>query len=148
MISRRQAAVDDLLAPLQAALTQLYQPPPQYGNGWLQDEACRMCGCYSNSTDASQCEALLLGKLIRSLVTVGLWPVPSSVTYALSMHLLQADLKSITVNGAAHTKHEDCTPLPNHAASIDAVTDGLTSLTTPSQKRHLEAQAKKSGLRT
>lgn len=149
MVSRRQAAVDDLLAPLQAALSQLYhQSSPQNSFGRLQDQFCRMRGCSNNFTDVSQCEALLLGKLIRSLVRVDLWPVPSSATCAKSVLMLQTGLKGIAVNGAAHTNHVKCTPLPNHAASIDAVINGLTSLTTPSQKRHLEGQAKKSGLST
>lgn len=96
---------------------------------------------------ASECQALMLGQLIQSLVSVDLWPIPLfPATCPKSVDTLQRRLRTISVNGSSEIGHANCTPLPDYTAAIVAVLRGLTSLTTAKQLDHLSVQAAKTGL--
>lgn len=87
----------------------------------------------------------MLGRLIQSLVTINLWPVPAAITYQQSVSTLKTSRKTILVKGSAGNLHAQCSPLHGHAASVDAIINGLASLVTDNQPHHLIAQANKSG---
>lgn len=66
--------------------------------------------------------------------------------YRGSIAWLENSLRSISVRGYPGNKGVSCDPIPNHAATLDAIIKRLDSNATDTQLRHLAAQAKKSGI--
>ena len=139
VVTRRLDIIALLLRPIQTAVDKLLMPG-NFGPGWNTDFV----------SPRARCEALMLGKLIQFLASVGLWPIPDPYTYQHSaMHLMKI-LRTLSVGSTEieHThNHRNCFPIPNLKKTLDAIANGDTHLTIPEQRRRLSAQAKKSGLR-
>lgn len=92
----------------------------------------------------------MLGRLVQTLATINLWPLPFPripTSYRSSVSNLQKNLVLLSdIKGSPSGLHAGCSPLANLTRTIITVTNGMTSLSTDSQLRHLAAQAKKSGI--
>ena len=147
MTQRRQKALGEMLAPIRKASGLLHQPLPKKNDirrTWVCSVPTTLF--QPNEAEKGHCEAAMLGMLIQSLLTVGLFPIPHATTFPDSVFSLKSRLKVLSVKGSCDPKHSECKPIRNLAETLDTVTSGIKSLTTLNQARHLAAQAKKSGI--
>lgn len=145
-------AINALLSPVHEVLGKMLQPANKPSRSSICREAERLFSPHPFSLESREkgqqldCEAIMLGRLIQFLTAAELWPLPSFTTYQRSVMALGDSLKTLSIKGYPGNHHHLCNLLPDHSTSVDTVINGLDSVATDSQKRHLEAQAKKSGL--
>ncbi|RYP08552.1 hypothetical protein DL765_008736 [Monosporascus sp. GIB2] len=126
MHTHRLEAINELLQPIRSAIDQAAMGSCLFGK--------------------PGCEALLVGSSIRSLAAREIWPLPDNSAWKLSAEMLKFRLEDITF---CHDILE-----PMHAACADSFIRENIKPTekwkkpelTDFHKRHLAAQAKKSGL--
>ncbi|KAI0016179.1 hypothetical protein F4780DRAFT_760581 [Xylariomycetidae sp. FL0641] len=101
--------------------------------------------CRYNHTD---CEVLMLGTIIRSLCAMGLWPIPEASNYTGCVSELATSLKSVACDGSSGKyNHDKCSGSGFIKSQVDSALNGIRSSLTDGHRRHLEAQAIKSGLK-
>lgn len=98
------------------------------------------------------CMTSMLGAGIQWLHRVGLWPIPQpeEILWSvldLSIKLYRVEIWSIDPYSQDDSAHQ-CSHGEALKAEIDKVIDSLPSLVTEEHERHLDSQAKKSGVST
>ncbi|KAI5919548.1 hypothetical protein F4810DRAFT_686660 [Camillea tinctor] len=101
--------------------------------------------CSSTGYISKDCEAYMLGVLIKSLSRAGLWPIPEASHYSQSMDNLRTTLKHLDVRNR-FPYHSECDPMPDRKTGIDKYINTVEVQLAENQLRHMEKQAKKSGL--
>ncbi|KAI1381251.1 hypothetical protein F4677DRAFT_402500 [Hypoxylon crocopeplum] len=105
--------------------------------------------CENNLGRRNECLSLMLGSLIRSLSRNGLWPIPepSAVQYSVSEFMKKLRLIEFCDPYDNQNHHSVCSKshLSTLRNEIHKTILSFPSLLTETHKRHLEAQAKKSG---
>ncbi|KAI1637797.1 hypothetical protein F4809DRAFT_603385 [Biscogniauxia mediterranea] len=134
----RLRGIDSLLKPFKDLIDRLLQKPDTPGHKTV----CSVPVNYYGS--AKHCDAAMLGVVIRSLSWAGLWPIPEASLFLGSMRDLATILKSLDT-GSCFPSHS-CQPLPDRNAQIDKQISAFEVQLAESQLRHIENQAKKSGL--
>ncbi|KAJ8129440.1 hypothetical protein O1611_g4191 [Lasiodiplodia mahajangana] len=101
----------------------------------------------------NSCLPSMLGTGIQSLHSVGLWPIPQPAEISWSISILSDKLKSVRIKCTGYPELEE-ESVHNHKCSqglvlrdkIKKVLDSIPSLLTEGHERHLECQARKSGV--
>ncbi|KAI1388562.1 uncharacterized protein F4822DRAFT_250212 [Hypoxylon trugodes] len=103
---------------------------------------CKMNSWHSQNN----CLALMLGKAIQLLNRNGLWPVPDPATVQESLAEFAMRLQGIG-HAEKHATPNDCLHfhLKDLTTGIETALTSIPSLPTETHRRHLEAQARKSG---
>ncbi|KAJ3556263.1 hypothetical protein NPX13_g10172 [Xylaria arbuscula] len=98
-------------------------------------------------TQAGQgdCLASMLGTGIQSLCELELYPIPHPVDVQWSVSDLSAKLKTVEIKGNFGEYHK-CSQELALQAEVEKVLDFIPSLLTEVHHRHLNSQAKKSGV--
>lgn len=143
MLSRRVTLIHSLLYLISKALCVLRTHTTHNGRDFL----CQKQGD-AHDDERLDCEALMLGRLIRCLSNHGLYHDThiDPPNYRGSVATLERKLRTISIRGHPGRDHVNCVPIPHHAASIDTVINRLSSIASVDQLRHLAAQAEKSGI--
>ncbi|KAJ2969301.1 hypothetical protein NUW58_g10021 [Xylaria curta] len=110
---------------------------------------CRKHTKKKNYTD--YCLPSMLGIGIQSLHSMGLWPIPQPAEVSWSVSVLSEKLKDVKIENKGHTdvdhgRAHKCSLGPALQLEIEKVLNSIPSLLTEGHERHLESQAKKSGL--
>ncbi|KAJ3573921.1 hypothetical protein NPX13_g4533 [Xylaria arbuscula] len=91
------------------------------------------------------CIPSMLGTGIQSLRSLGLWPIPQPTEWRLDVMTLSNQLKSVKIE--SKTKgYNPCSHVPALQGKINKVLDSIPSLLTEVHVRHLECQARKTGV--
>lgn len=141
--TRRLETIELILRPVRSALDRLSRTRERRPGDYLCNQSTY------HSAEKLDCEALMLGRLIQSLVACKLWPVPETSSCTHSAANLMDAIRNLPQSRTSikHLQsHADCFPIPKLKDTLNAIADSTTSLTTPEQARRLSAQAKKSGL--
>ena len=142
--TRRLETIERILRPVRSALEKLTRTRERRPGDYLCNRSTYL------SEEKLDCEALMLGRLIQSLVACELWPIPETSSCPYSASKLLDAVRNLPQSRTPikHLQsHADCFPIPKLKDTLNAIAEGTnTSLTTPEQTRRLSAQAKKSGL--
>ncbi len=125
--------IEALLAPLNNIIQDLIQKDKKF---------CQRSFMQSGQGD---CLASMLGAGIQSLYEIGLWPIPQSVDVQWSVSDLSAKLKTVDIKGSFGEYHICSQELALHA-EVEKVLNSIPPLLTEVHRRHLDSQAKKSGV--
>ncbi|ORY59288.1 uncharacterized protein BCR38DRAFT_67666 [Pseudomassariella vexata] len=155
--SNRLNAITTLLDLYQTALTKLLAKTPATREPYGYHPIVPAKACVAKidpwrQYEQRQCDLIMLGSLIESLSWSGLWPLPAASCFQESLLDLASKLKSLKCEsfrevGDGGSRHSNCHPMPDGAQQIDAILASIRTQPTDDQLRHLETQAKKSGLR-
>ncbi|KAI1113315.1 hypothetical protein F5Y14DRAFT_418439 [Nemania sp. NC0429] len=109
----------------------------------------KLCGKYKRKKYSDVCLSSMLGTGIRSLYSVGLWPILQPVEVPWSVLILSDKLKSVKIESRGCIEDDDghahrCSHGPALQVEIQRVLDSIPSLLTEGHERHLECQARKS----
>ncbi|KAI0385547.1 hypothetical protein F5Y04DRAFT_246102 [Hypomontagnella monticulosa] len=101
--------------------------------------------CKENSKTGKDCQPLMLGNIIQSLHRHQLWPLPEALAVQHSVSNLATLLLLVEMESSAC--HRKCSQfhLAGLVKGVEIVMNSTPPLLTEAHKRHLEAQAKKSG---
>ncbi|KAI1502476.1 hypothetical protein F5X99DRAFT_378823 [Biscogniauxia marginata] len=91
------------------------------------------------------CTRIMLGTAIQSPHTHGFWPIPQPQEVQVSIQTLADSLKKVKVEGESGT-YSSCTQTSTLQAGVDKTLKSIPSFLTANYRRHLSAQAEKSGL--
>ncbi|KAI0600989.1 hypothetical protein F4775DRAFT_542316 [Biscogniauxia sp. FL1348] len=140
MRKERIRCIGSLLKPFRDIMDRLLQQPKTAG----YKAVCQYHMNYYGTTE--DCDGALLGVVVRSLSWAGLWPIPEAVQFPGSMRDLETKLKSLEMKSCF--PNHPCQALPDRNAKIDKEISAFEVQLKESQLRHIENQAKKSGLRS
>ncbi|KAI3324107.1 hypothetical protein HD806DRAFT_494136 [Xylariaceae sp. AK1471] len=101
--------------------------------------------CGRSKKGRGNCLAFMLGAGIQSLHSIGLWPIPKPADIQWSVLALSVKLENVDIAASVGEYHE-CSQSRVLKDEIKKTLDSMPSLLTEVHHRHLEAQAKKSGI--
>ncbi|KAI1099475.1 hypothetical protein F4804DRAFT_82735 [Jackrogersella minutella] len=129
----RLGMIKQLLNPLELILQGLVQNDKSF------------CGRPESGSQKGECLASMLGTTIQSLHSNGLWPIPDPAAVQCSVWEFAAKLQCLVIEGKFGDYHKCC---QSHGlkARIDNTLLSIPPLLNELHWRHLEAQAKKSGM--
>jgi len=110
-----------------------------------------LCKKHKKKSHRDICLPSMLGTGIQSLHSAGLWPIPQPAEISWSVLILSDKLKSVKVESKGCPEIEDgrvhkCSQGPALQAEIERVLNSIPLLLTEGHERHLECQARKSGV--
>ncbi|RYP11059.1 hypothetical protein DL764_000287 [Monosporascus ibericus] len=127
--AQRLEAINGLLQPIRSAI----------------DEAAKGA-CSFGETG---CEAMLVGSIIQSLAGGGIWPLPENSAWELSAEALEFRIEDIMFfENTLDPTHAFCADTFIQEKNIKSTAEWKKPELTDLHKRHLAAQAKKSGLKS
>ncbi|KAI0861661.1 hypothetical protein F4860DRAFT_475817 [Xylaria cubensis] len=110
-----------------------------------------LCKKHKKKNYPGVCLPSMLGTGIQSLRSVGLWPIPQPGDIPWSVLILSDKLNSVKMESKGYPEVGDgrvhkCSQGPALQVEIERVMNSIPSLLTEGHKRHLEYQARKSGV--
>ncbi|KAI1486911.1 hypothetical protein F5X96DRAFT_652594 [Biscogniauxia mediterranea] len=133
----RLRGIKSLLKPFKDLIDRLLQQPDTPGHKTV-------CSTIDYFGSSKNCDAAMLGVVIRSLSWAGLWPIPETSLFLGSMRDLATKLKFLDTKSCF--PNHSFQPMRDLNAQIDKQISDLEVQLAESQLRHIENQAKKSGL--
>lgn len=115
------------------------------------EEPCASRGQGDNAELSRECDALVLGCLIKELSEAQLWPIPEPADVDISVSGLGAILLDLScyhksVNGREnHPAHEKCVFTAGLRKDVQQVLNTLLTGITGTDRQHLQVQAQKAG---
>lgn len=120
------------------------------------ERVCRVSEPFSGDYEArikqsQECDALVLGSLIKELCRSKLWPIPEATDVDMSASILGATLLDMDcyhkgVNGSRDSPaHEKCVFTTVSRKDVRSILDTMPSGVTATDRQHMHVQAEKAG---
>lgn len=134
----RLEVLKEVLEPLQTSISDLLLGTSNTSDGII-------CQTKQHKPD-SDCNMMLLGSLLKSLVRVNLWPIPNVDTYDGSAGAVIQKFRLLKLACPRTHEEMECNRVVHGPRNIPYWMNELPEITlTEAQKEHLDAQAEKTG---
>ncbi|ORY55499.1 uncharacterized protein BCR38DRAFT_491125 [Pseudomassariella vexata] len=143
-IKEPPGALDAITALRLEILEAMLKPFRDSERAIIAQENTTPSGCFGCATHSARCNDVMLVSAIRCLAISGLWPLPEPSQIEVSACSIEKRLRSLNI--LAHPRHAKCQQSLESFLKNRWPSQGHSLRITEPQRRHLEAQAKKTGL--